>query len=258
MMRRNWAFPLALVLQGCGLLADGQQANELFREGRYAEALTTFEALHSRHPDAADIGYNLGTTLIRVGRYEDAVAKLDHALGLATPATQALAEYNRGEALFRLGRLLEAREAFKAVLRLEPANRDAKFNLEIVDRVLAQLPQGGPDECHECQRSPGGDRVPAVPRDPSGAGDLTLGTNRQLPPGARELQQEPDQRPLDSSTASDQGPPAAARPDDRVDFRSDYRAGISMDEAARLLDSLRAQQTGFQGLIYGSPEGFRP
>jgi hypothetical protein len=43
-----------------------------------------------------------------------------------------------------------------------------------------------------------------------------------------------------------------------VDFRSDYRAGISMDEAARLLDSLRAQQTGFQGLIYGSPEGFRP
>ena len=48
------------------------------------------------------------------------------------------ARYNMGNSLYRMGRLEESIEAYKAGLRIEPDDIDMKYNLEYVMRQLQQ------------------------------------------------------------------------------------------------------------------------
>src|SRR5207245_6848170 len=68
----------------------------------------------------------------------------------AEGGNRAIAFYDRGNALFRQGRLLDARASYMEALRLDPTDRDAKFNIEIIGRLLRTVdqtlprPQGSP------------------------------------------------------------------------------------------------------------------
>lgn len=69
----------------------------------------------------------------RAGEFEQALEALAGLTG-ATP------EYNRGNALARLGRLEEAAAAYERVLEQDPDQTDARHNLELVRRLLEQSP----------------------------------------------------------------------------------------------------------------------
>lgn len=70
----------------------------------------------------------------RTGEFDQALEALEGLTG-ATP------EYNRGNALARLGRLEEAAAAYERVLEQDPDHVDARHNLELVRRLLDRLPQ---------------------------------------------------------------------------------------------------------------------
>ena len=69
----------------------------------------------------------------RAGEFDQALEALEGLTG-ATP------EYNRGNALARLGRLEEAAAAYERVLEQDPDHADARHNLELVRRLLDQSP----------------------------------------------------------------------------------------------------------------------
>lgn len=103
-------------------LRPDQQAQRLLDQG---DALAAAELF--RDP------FRRGTAFYRGGDFEAAAEEFAKLNG-------AHAHYNRGNALVQLGRLAQAREAYRTALSLDPRLFDARFNLSLLDQKL------GPEE----------------------------------------------------------------------------------------------------------------
>ena len=75
----------------------------------------------------------------RAGAYEEALKALEGS-------TEQNGDYNSGNALARLGRLPEAIEAYDRALKLSPENEDARYNRELVKKLLKKEKQEGQEE----------------------------------------------------------------------------------------------------------------
>lgn len=76
----------------------------------------------------------------RAGEYDQSLAHLEHASG-------SDAVYNRGNALAKLGRIQEAIESYEHVLAEQPDHEDAKYNLDLLQKLQDQQQQSSqPDQ----------------------------------------------------------------------------------------------------------------
>jgi len=100
------------------------RGNALLTLSRPQEALTCFDDVLARDPRQAAALLSRGTTLAALGRPDRALGDFDAALALGHPN----AHYNRGNALFELGRYAEAVAAFDRALGLMPGNPQAWNN----------------------------------------------------------------------------------------------------------------------------------
>ena len=140
-MRR--ALLAALVLAACARPGPPPAAG---LAERYAGRL-------ARQPGSPVLRYDLGTALLLEHRYDDARAPLEAAVRVAPPALRARALYNLGNADLepafaadtaeqgRVDRLRRAVAAYRAALRLAPADGDARWNLELAERLLREAPE---------------------------------------------------------------------------------------------------------------------
>ncbi len=97
-----------------------QQATQTLQQGDASAAAQQFE--NSEWKAAAHY---------KAGEYEQAIESLD---GINTPN----ALYNKGNALARAGKLPEALQRYDEALKLDPTNKDAKYNRELVEKQLEQ------------------------------------------------------------------------------------------------------------------------
>jgi tetratricopeptide (TPR) repeat protein len=114
--------------------ADPGQADALHMMGQIAlerddtpGAATWFQKAAGQRPDGADIHYNLGTALMRLGRFAHAESALRRATALA-PAF-APARLNLGNCLRELGQLDGAAEAYRQAMAIKPDYPQAQLNL---------------------------------------------------------------------------------------------------------------------------------
>ncbi len=225
----------ALVSGACSgdpVAQANQSANERFASGDTRGALVRYQDLARQRPDLPQLAVNSGSALFRLGQYEQALNAYDKAIAGTDKKVRAIALYDRGDTLFRLGRLPDARAAFVDALKLDPNDRDAKYNIEVIDRIL--LPTQPVQEGR-------GDQEPQPGGQPSGPqGGPALGPpNPNASPG-----------PAPAS-----GSPAPGVPQALNDFRRDLTA----DQALRLLDALRGEQHGLHGIVEGTnPRGTDP
>jgi Ca-activated chloride channel homolog len=159
---------LCLTVTGFGI-GDLQRGNRHYRAGRYAEAVEAYQAALRSGRESPELHYNLGTSLLRLGRAEEAEHHLRTALGTVEPALRQRASYNLGNRFLEAGRanpdgvpLLEAAaEAYRDALRLDPSDIDAKWNLELAlrerDRQQQQQQQRQQDQDSESEEDPSGD-----------------------------------------------------------------------------------------------------
>jgi Ca-activated chloride channel family protein len=153
----------ALLLSGFG---DAERGNRLFREGRYEEALAAYSEAAEGGRDDAELRYNIGTTLLHLGRYAEAERQFARALRSVDPALRTPTFYNLGLRFLEDGRgspdpraqarLLDAAgEAFRQALRLDPSDVDAKWNLELALRDKDDAAAGGGEgEDEQDERDP--------------------------------------------------------------------------------------------------------
>lgn len=230
-------------------------ANALFAASRYQDALAAYRDLQNAHPDAPELAIDAGNALHMIGDHARALPDYAHAIDLAAVDLRAVAQYDRGNSLFRLGRLEDARDAYRESLRLDPSDRDAKFNLELVQRLLDQRQQA-------LQGQPGSSAKPGASASPGGQG-ASGGSGASGASGATGADpnsgQNGDQGDQKPDPTNDRANPNASSPDLRGAL-SNFRKGLTVDDALLVLDALQGQQRGVEQLIEGprNPNGPNP
>lgn len=149
--RRAALLALATMLTGC---APTPQAD--YRAGRYAAATEGFARRIQGGDTSATTAYNLGTARLRLSDHAGARAGLESAASRARGAEARFrAEFNagltdlepafttRGQDSATMARLRRAVSRYRAALRVRPEDADAKWNLELAERLLARRPEQG-------------------------------------------------------------------------------------------------------------------
>jgi protein O-mannosyl-transferase len=108
----------------------------------YSDPVRLYEDTLTKNPGCSLVHNNLGGSLIRMGRPNNAIAPLQEALRLKPD--YAMAHYNLGNALLQTGHPEEAIEHYQQALRLNPDYAEAHYNL---GTVLSQT--GRPQEAIE-------------------------------------------------------------------------------------------------------------
>ncbi|HEX6106124.1 MAG TPA: VWA domain-containing protein [Gemmatimonadales bacterium] len=173
--------PASVAVLGTLLLAcGGARAGERhYARGEYAEAHDAFRRALARD-SSARLEYNLGAALYRLERYEEAARAFRAAAAAAeTPARRQRSLYNLGNAMVRAAEerpteaepLLEAVAAFEAALRMDPADSDAKWNLELALRRLDddRLSGGSSGRGRQADYGQGDMNVPGYEGNPDAA-----------------------------------------------------------------------------------------
>lgn len=129
------------------------EAKYHYEKGRYRAAAEQYQKLLTKKPNDPRLQYNFGAANFQMGKYEEAA----RAFNAATAAPEDLklqqsAYYNAGNALYRAGETAaqpqEKKESWFAstnsyamALRMNPEDKDAKFNLDFVTKKIKELEQ---------------------------------------------------------------------------------------------------------------------
>ena len=227
----------------CGEAAPSvDTANGRFSAGDYPGALAMYRDLQVTLPNAPELSIDAGNALHMTGDYSRALPDYAKAIDIGDPSIRAIAQYDRGNTLFRLQRLEDARDAYKEALRMDPNDRDAKFNLELVNALLSAKDPSGK------QQQPGdASGSPAASGQPGGQGSSgSSGANGSPQPGSQPGSPTGDQTDPTSDRA-----PGDQNPGDLRALLDSFRGTLSYDEALRVLDALQQQQRGIAQLIEG-------
>jgi Ca-activated chloride channel family protein len=149
------------------------------------------------------------------------------------------ADYNRGNALARLGQLQEAADAYEDVLRQAPDQADARHNLELVRKLIAQ--QNQPDQPNQPpeqsgQKQAGGEGAEPYEggqgqsQDKPGTDDQkTAQDDQAAAPGAPE---PPGEKTEKGETTSAENPKASVQAGDQAGQEAESTAASGSDSGS--------------------------
>lgn len=153
---------LALSCLGGGYSAakKNREGNESYRKGRYDQALKSYSEALTEAPEKRELYFNIGDVLYKQSKFDDA-AKLYEKSATADVDHQSKILYNMGNAKFRMRKepadvkpLKEAAALYVKSLELNPADRDAKYNLEFVLREIRKIEEKKKDKKEEPEEKP--------------------------------------------------------------------------------------------------------
>jgi len=108
-------------------LAEG---TDFFKQGKYQEAIKSFEKVTYRFPKNSQAFYNLGLSHLRSGDIDEAIISLEKAIELEPDLVEAY--FALGECYFNKEDNDKAMVAFSKASELQPDNAKAYYNLGII------------------------------------------------------------------------------------------------------------------------------
>lgn len=143
------------ILMGAGgsIYSRVKKGNESFEQKKYDEALQFYKNAQVDAPESPELHYNIGSTLYKVRKYDDAVNEFSKVTSPDDPLLEEKSHYNTGVVQYRsgiqeynqknyqkavewLGKCIESNIA---ALKINPEDEDAKFNLEQARRKLKEI-----------------------------------------------------------------------------------------------------------------------
>jgi tetratricopeptide (TPR) repeat protein len=215
-----------------------QQANRAYEAGRYDEALRGYEDALRDHPGAPELEFDRGNALFKLGRQPEARESYLSALAAPSGTFKALDYYNMGNALWELGKNDEAANAYQRALLLDPSLEEARHNLEL---LLAPPPDAGspPDAGGSDGGGDGGAGDGGDSRGDGGHSDGGSSKDGGSPPSPDAGAQQPP--PADGG----QGEPSEPqRPQDAGSGAKPQQ--LDKLQSEQLLDALRQREKNLQ------------
>jgi tetratricopeptide (TPR) repeat protein len=140
------------------LASRNREGNRLFEQGKYQEAEKAYLEAQGEEPNTPELLYNLGNARLKQKKHKEAVQLLREAVSKGSRGLQANSWYNVGNALFEIGDFKNSADAYVQALRVNPADRDAKHNLELALRRLEEQQK-------QQQQSTGGNQDSPQPKE---------------------------------------------------------------------------------------------
>jgi len=147
----NGRFPwwVLLLLCASAFASNWSAADKAFAKGDFAKALELYYQARTSYPDDRKLNYDIGTTLYKMGRLEEAKTELMQAVFSSDSSMASHAAYNLANVHYRLGekgqkpadKVSAWRESIallKKAIDLEPNYENAKRNAEFIQRKLKE------------------------------------------------------------------------------------------------------------------------
>lgn len=210
-----------------------RKGNRAFEKGNYQDAAGRYMRALGADPASFEARYDLGNAFHRQELYEQAAQAQQQAAAdsLAAPADRAEAFYNLGNTQFRQQKYAEALESYKNSLRLNPDDRQAKFNYAYVKKLLDEQQNQDNQENQDNQDNEDNkdDQNP----------DQQNGQNESDPQQGENEPQDSD--PQSGDDGQQETPPDEQSSDERQGDGQPQPA-ISPAEQERMLDAIQAQE----------------
>ena len=156
--RRRARVAALMVVFACFVPSVGSAKNsgvEAYERQDYKGALERFGEQLKRQPRSPELHFNTGSAAYKAGDLDLALNSFSQAITSSDPQLRAKAEYNLGNTLFQRGVNQKAKPAkvqewknslqhYEQALKIEPQNADAKYNAELVRKMLEELEKEPP------------------------------------------------------------------------------------------------------------------
>ena len=147
------ALAAALLMAGSLFTPAAQAINagvEAYERQDYQGAAKEFAKQQERMPGSAALHFNQGATAYKRGEFGKALEAFAKAVTSPDPELRAAAEYNLGNTLYQRGaaqkdkapKITEWKNAlqhYDQALNVQPQNADAKYNRDVVQRLIDEL-----------------------------------------------------------------------------------------------------------------------
>jgi Ca-activated chloride channel family protein len=216
----------AVSAHAASVASKNKSGNRLFEQGKYQDAEKAYLDAQGDAPGRPELVYNFGNSLLKQKKYDQALQSLRQAIGKADKGLQAKAWFNSGNALYEMANYGDAAQAYIQSLRINPGDRDAKYNLELaLKKVQEQQKQqsGGKKDNDKDQNKQ------ESKQEQQNSGDPSEKQKKEKQPSAGNEQKQQDQSQKQPSQPAN---------------RSDN--SISKDRALQILDALRDQELADQ------------
>ena len=139
-----------LILLAASSAHAAPSAVDEYQKGDFAKANEDFDALARQSPNSHALRFNAGTSAYKLGDFDKAIADFSDGLLSEETKLRGDASYNLGNALVRRGEAAEENEAKKSdwnsaiehyneTLKLDPKNKLAEENRDLVKKLLEEL-----------------------------------------------------------------------------------------------------------------------
>ena len=204
---------------GC-LFASPANALREYKDGKYEQSLKDYQQLLERKGDDSRLHFNAGAAAYRNQQFDEAAKQFDAAAVASDLRLQGMAYYNRGNTLYYLGEhdpdpskrgeaWKKSVQDFQNSLKLNPQDKDAKFNLELVKKKLEELKQQQPPSQKnksDQQQNQDQQKQPQQDQDQQKQKQQQQDQQNQKPGGQKQPQQDqqkqPDQAKQDQQSAA--------------------------------------------------------
>ncbi len=117
------------------------EANELFHQQKYDEALKSYLDLYGQDTGDGALAYNIGNTYAAMGDMEKASEFFQKAISAKNSEASNRARFNLGNLQMANQKMQDAVKQYADYLRANPDDQDAKRNLEVALKMMEQQQQ---------------------------------------------------------------------------------------------------------------------
>lgn len=224
----QWSFGEAHSQTVSGNIRSGNRA---YRKGEYKSAELAYRKAQEIDSASMKIRYNLAASLYKQQRYDEAEKKysqLAQEQGQEGSTLSQDAAYNAANSLFKEGKYDKSAELYKQVLRINPRDEAARYNLSEALRRIAQQKR---EQQSQKDKEQGKDKQEQQNQDNSGG---------QKKGDSKEQQQGKEQQGKEQQ--GQQGSGAHQGQQERTDGKTPQGQPMREADARRILRALEKQQ----------------
>lgn len=118
------------------------RGNDLYKKGEYPQAGQIYNKILEKKATDLKARFNLGDALYKEGRYNESQRVFESMTGASVPKNlREAAYYNLGNSFFKQEDYKSAIGAYEEALKIDPKDKDARFNLELAKKMLTMPKQ---------------------------------------------------------------------------------------------------------------------